>query len=64
MISILRENEEYYINKNYIIYINGYLSEDDEYIIFIRFTNSDQDLFIECCDYDEYIYILKKLKED
>lgn len=63
MIYIAREHEEYYIAKDKIVFINAYQNEDDEYVIVINFGSSENEVIINCFDYDDYSYVLKQLKE-
>lgn len=61
MIKIKRQNEEYYINMYKVNYVNGYINKNNEYIIDINFSLNNH-ILITCSNFEEYLYILKKIK--
>lgn len=62
MIEIKRQNEEYFINMYKVNCVYGYINENNEYMIHINFS-LDNFILITCVNFEEYLYILKKLKD-
>lgn len=66
MLELKLKNEEYLIDKEKIVYVNGYQFSGfngNGYTIKICFSNCEDCILINCHDYEEYLYILKKIKD-